>query len=342
VKYAYVQEHSARWPVSVCCELLEVSVSGYHDFVGRPAPDDDMRLVTEIRAVHARSRGAYGWPRVWRALVGSGIAVGKERTRRLMQQHGIRGRQKRRYVRTTVRDQSDPVAENVLNRDFSPAQINQVWAGDITYIPTAEGWLFLAIVLDLASRKIVGYALADHMRSELAVEALTRAAWGRRPAAGFIFHSDQGSQYTSVDFRTALERFGGKASMSRRGNCWDNAPSESCFGSLKTERVYGAKYATIAQAKADVLDWLHWYNRERLHSAIGYRSPHAFETSLCTAQTAQPYRNEICEHRKEHEQKQSGSPRLAADSAWQQAKEQLVGPAACQGAATLISLAALV
>jgi len=280
VKYAYIQKHSVKWPVAVLCELLEVSTSGYHDFVGRPEPQDEVRLVTEMRAHHARSRGAYGCPRLWRALRGSGVVIGKERTRRLMQKHGIRGRQKRQYVRTTVRDHKDAVADNVLNRDFTPAQINQVWTGDITYIPTAEGWLFLAIVLDLASRKIVGYALADHMRSELAIEALTRAAWGRKPAAGFLFHSDQGSQYTSTDFRAALKRSGGEASMSRRGNCWDNAPSESCFGSLKTERVYGAKYATIEQAKTDVLDWLRWYNSERLHSSIGYRSPNDFEAKL--------------------------------------------------------------
>jgi len=303
VKYAYIQEHSAQWPVAVLCALLDVSASGYHDFVSRPEPHDEVRLVTQIRAEHARSRGAYGWPRLWRALRGSGVVIGKERTRRLMQEHGIRGRQKRQYVRTTVRDQQDAVAENVLNRGFMPAQINQAWAGDITYIATAEGWLFLAVVLDLASRKIVGYALADHMRSELAIEALTRAAWGRKPAAGFLFHSDQGSQYTSTRFRAALQRLGGEASMSRRGNCWDNAPSESCFGSLKTERVYGAKYATIEHAKTDVLDWLRWYNSERLHSTIGYRSPNAFEAKLSAERAAPlPCNDEIIKQPKEQKQ----------------------------------------
>jgi putative transposase len=283
VKYAYIKKHSAQWNVAVLCELLEVSTSGYHDFILRPAVDDETCLVTEIRAHHAHSRGAYGWPRIWRALQGAGIAIGKERTRCLMQKHGIRGRQKRQFVRTTQRDYQDPVAANVLDRNFNPSELNQVWAGDITYIPTAEGWLFLAIVLDLASRKIVGYALADHMRSELAIEALTRAAWGRRPTR-FLFHSDQGSQYTSMAFRAALAGFGGKASMSRRGNCWDNAPSESCFGSLKMERVYGAKYETRDRAKADVLDWLCWYNAERLHSSLGYRSPTRFEAEIRQAQ----------------------------------------------------------
>jgi putative transposase len=178
------------------------------------------------------------------------------------------------------------VVSNVLDRQFAAKELNQSWAGDITYIPTAEGWLFLAIVLDLASRKIVGYALADHMRAELAIEALQRAALKRRPSAGFIFHSDRGSQYTSQGFREVLQRFGGTASMSRKGNCWDNAPSESCFGSLKMERVYGAKYATMEEAKADVLDWLSWYNTARLHSSLDYQSPNQFEAKMHANQTA--------------------------------------------------------
>jgi putative transposase len=204
MKYAYIQAQRAQWPVSLVCGLLKVSTNGYHAFIDRPKRDDELRCVTEIRACHARSKGAYGWPRIWRALTQSGLAIGKERTRRLMQKHGIRGRQKRQYVVTSVRDQHDPVASNVLDRRFNPVQINQVWTGDITYIPTAEGWLFLAIVLDLASRKIIGYALANHMRAVLAVEALRRATWARKPM-------------------------------------------------------------------------LHWYNTERLHSSIGYQTPHHFE-----------------------------------------------------------------
>jgi putative transposase len=279
VKYAYIQRHSAQWDVATLCDLLAVSVSGYHAFDIRPEADDT-GVLTHIRAQHARSRGAYGCPRIWRSLRGAGIKIGKERTRKLMQTHGIRGRQKRQFVRTTQRDHADPVVANVLNRDFRPAAVNQAWAGDITYIPTAEGWLFLAIVLDLASRKLIGYALADHMRTELALEALKRAAWSRKPREGFLFHSDQGSQYTSAAFRSALADFGGRASMSRRGNCWDNAPSESCFGSLKMERVYGARYATIEDAKADVLDWIRWYNTERLHSSLNFLSPIEFESRM--------------------------------------------------------------
>ncbi len=283
MKYAYIQKHSPQWNVGVLCDLLEVSASGYHDFVGRAEKDDDeARIVTAMRAEHARSRGAYGWPRMWHSLRALGIPIGKERTRRLMQKHGIRGRQKRQFVRTTQRETADPVVANTLDRNFNPHQVNQAWAGDITYIPTAEGWLFLAIVLDLASRKIVGYALTDHMRTELVIEALRRATWSRRPPPGFLFHSDQGSQYTSASYRAVLAGSGGVASMSRKGNCWDNAPSESCFGSLKMERVYGAKYQTIAQAKDDVLDWLRWYNTERLHSSLGYLSPNAFEATLAS------------------------------------------------------------
>jgi putative transposase len=280
VKYAYIQEHSAQWKVGMLCEMLEVSTSGYHAFVARPSAEGDTRLLTHIRAQHARSRGAYGWPRMWQAPRKDGIKIGKERTRVLMQRHDIRGRQKRRYVTTTQRAHADPVAENLLNRQFTPTAINQTWAGDITYIATDEGWLFLATVIDLASRKLVGYALADHMRAELAIEALTRAAWRRKPPPGFIFHSDQGSQYTSAAFRETLQQLGGQASMSRRGNCWDNAPSESLFGSLKTERIFDNRYATHEEAKADVLQWIAWYNNERLHSTLGYLNPTEFEQRM--------------------------------------------------------------
>jgi putative transposase len=280
VKYAFIRDHAKRWCIEMMCRVLETSVSGYRDFMHRPVAEKRTRLLTHIRAVHERSRGAYGWPRVWRELLAQGVAISKECTRLLMKTHGLRGRQKRKFVVTTQRAAQDPVAQNVLDRGFDVTELNTVWAGDITYIPTAEGWLFLAVVLDLSSRLIVGYAMADHMRTELAIEALTRACWRRKPGAGFIFHSDQGSQYTSAAYRQTLSNFGGVASMSRKGNCWDNAPSESSFGSLKTERVHGAKYQTIEDAKQDVLDWITWYNTERLHSSLGYKSPAAFEANL--------------------------------------------------------------
>jgi putative transposase len=204
-----------------------------------------------------------------------------------MQRHDIRGRHKRRYVKTTQRAQAEPVAENLLNRQFTPTAINQTWAGDITYIATDESWLFLATVIDLASRKLVGYALADHMGAELAIEAITRAAWRRKPPPGFIFHSDQGSQYTSAAFRETLRKLGGRPSMSRRGNCWDNAPSESLFGSLKTERILGNRYTSHDEAKADVLQWITWYNNERLHSTLGYLNPTEFEQRMQSSITTE-------------------------------------------------------
>ena len=268
------------------CRVLETSVSGYRDFMRRPVSEEPARLLAHIRAVHQRSRGAYGWPRVWRALLAQGVVISKECTRLLMKTDGLQGRQKRKFVVTTQRAAQDPVAQNVLDRRFDVIELNTVWAGDITYIPTAEGWLFLAVVLDLASRLIVGYAMADHMRTELAIEALTRACWRRKPGPGFIFHSDRGSQYTSAAYRQKLSEFEGVASMSRKGNCWDNAPSESSFGSLKTERVHGAKYQTIEEAKQDVLDWITWYNTERLHSTLGFKSPAAFEANMIQTHAA--------------------------------------------------------
>jgi putative transposase len=286
VKYAFIRDHADRWRVNVMCRVLETSVSGYRDFMRRPAAEEPICLLAHIRAAHQRSRGAYGWSRVWRTLRAQGVSISKERTRLLMRSHGIRGRHKRKFVVTTQRNAQDLVAPNVLDRRFEVAELNTVWAGDITYIPTVQGWLFLAVVLDLSSRLIVGYALAEHMRTELAIEALTRACWRRKPGAGFIFHSDQGSQYTSAAYRQTLSEFGGVASMSRKGNCWDNAPSESSFGSLKTERVHGAKYQTIAAAKQDVLDWITWYNTERLHSSLGFVSPAAFEANLIKTKAA--------------------------------------------------------
>jgi putative transposase len=286
VKYAFIRDHAKRWCIEVMCRVLETSVSGYRDFMRRPAAEEPARLLAHIRAAHKRSRGAYGWPRIWRALLAQGVVISKERTRLLMKTHGLCGRQKRKFVVTTQRAAQDQVAQNVLNRGFDVTELNTVWAGDITYIPTAEGWLFLAVVLDLASRLIVGYALADHMRTELAIEALTRACWRRKPCTGFIFHSDQGSQYTSAAYRHALMDFGGVASMSRKGNCWDNAPSESVFGSLKAERVHSAKYQTIEEAKNDVLDWITWYNTERLHSSLGFVAPATFEANLIKTNAA--------------------------------------------------------
>jgi putative transposase len=199
---------------------------------------------------------------------------------RLMQQHGIQARGKRRFRVTTTDSRHDlPVAPNLLNRNFTVAAPNRAWTGDITYIATDEGWLFLAVVIDLFSRRVVGWSMQTEMRSSLVIDALEMAWYQRRPdlTAGLIFHSDRGSQYASLDFRAVLKKYGISASMSRKGNCWDNAPTETLFGSLKVERLHGERFQTIRQAKDEALAWLLWYNTERMHSTLNYVSPVEFE-----------------------------------------------------------------
>jgi putative transposase len=286
VKYAFIQKHRRLWPICVQCRVLGVSVAGYHEHLLRRHSRQlrrhlsDEALLVQIRTVYAESRGAYGWPRIWRELKRRGIRVGKQRVQQLMQQHGIRARGKRRFRVTTTQSRPGlPVAENLLNRQFAVAAPNQVWAGDITYIDTNEGWLYLAVVVDLFNRQVIGWALAEDLRQELVVDAF-QMAWFRRgltPQAGLLFHSDRGSQYAGEAFQKLLRRYQVQPSMSRKGNCWDNACSETLFGSLKVERLHGKRLETRQQAKDEVLDWLHWYNRERLHSTLKYRSPMEYE-----------------------------------------------------------------
>jgi transposase InsO family protein len=286
VRYAFVERHKRVWPIRVQCRVLRVSVSGYHQHVRRRKQIaqrrhlSDAALLVHIRAVFAAHRGAYGWPRVWRQLLSQDIRVGKSRVQRLMQGHGIRARGKRRFrIATTDSQHGLPIAPNLLDRNFTVAAPNQAWAGDVTYIPTEEGWLFLAVVMDLFSRRIVGWSMQDNMRSEIVIDALEMAWFQRSPDknAGLIFHSDRGSQYASREFNQVLKECGMTPSMSRKGNCWDNACSETLFGSLKVERLHGMQFQTIRQAKDETLDWLLWYNRTRLHSTLKYTSPMQFE-----------------------------------------------------------------
>ncbi len=229
-----------------------------------------------IRAVYAETRGAYNWPRIWRQLQRQNVRVGQQRVQQLMRQHSIRARGKRRFrIVTTDNRHALPVVDNRLNRQFTAAAPNQVWAGDITYIATGEGWLFLAVVLDLFSRQVVGWALQEEMRCELVIDAFQMAWLQRRPdrRTGLLFHSDRGSQYASQSFQQLLHQCGVQPSMSRKGNCWDNACSETLFGSLKVERLHGQRFETRRQAKDEILQWLFWYNGKRLHSTLNYQSP---------------------------------------------------------------------
>jgi transposase InsO family protein len=286
MKYAFIQRNKLVWPISVQCRVLLASVSGYHEHLARLLDIaqrrhlSDEALLVHISAVYAENRGAYGWPRIWRQLRAQGVRVGKRRVQRLMQKHGIQARGKRRFrVVTTDSKHNLPIAPNVLDRRFAVAAPNQAWVGDFTYVPTSEGWLFLAVVIDLFSRRVVGWSMQPDMRRNLVIDAFQMAWLGRSPSKqeGLIFHSDRGSQYASEDYNKVLQEYGITASMSRKGNCWDNACSESLFGSLKVERLHGERFETIRAAKDEIIAWLLWYNRTRMHSTLNYVSPMQFE-----------------------------------------------------------------
>lgn len=286
---------SVHWPISVSCEVLEVSVSGYFEHRRRKAATkpskagsrsrlSDEAVLTHIRVVHAEVGQEYGWPRMAKELVARGHRVGKERVRQLMKRHGIQARGKRKFVVTTDSEHSLPLAPNLLQRDFTAEAPDQKWTSDITYIETAEGWLYLAAILDLHSRQVVGWSMQPHMQTSLITGALRMAWFRRKPARGLILHSDRGSQYCSREFQAALSGYGMRSSMSRKGDCWDNAPTESLWGRLKVGRLYGRKFATRRQAMDEVIAWLTFYNHRRLHSSLGYVSPMQFEKSWHAAQ----------------------------------------------------------
>ena len=292
MKYAWIERHRRQWPVSLSCQVLGVSPSGYHARKAREIGDpgrprrsiSDDALLAHIRAIHAEVKGEYGWPRVWKELLARGIRVGKDRVHKLMKLHGIKARTKRKFKATTDSNHNLPVAENLLQRDFSPAQPNQVWSTDITYIATDEGWLYLTAFIDLFSRQVVGWSLKPQMRTELVADALRMAWFRRRPSPGLIVHSDRGSQYCSHEFQDLLKQYGMRSSMSRKGNCWDNSPTESLWGSLKVARLHGKRFATRREAMDEVIDWLGFYNHQRLHSTLGYLSPMQFERSWFASQ----------------------------------------------------------
>jgi transposase InsO family protein len=280
------------WPVSILCEQLEVSPSGYHQHRQRRALHQGKlggrvsndALLAHIKAIHAQVKGEYGWPRMWKQLLASGIRVGKERVRKLMALHGIRAKTRRKFKATTNSAHRLPVAPNLIARDFAPALPNQVWTTDITYLATDEGWLYLTVMLDLFSRQVVGWSIQPRMTQQLVVDALRMAWFRRRPAAGLVVHSDRGSQYCGDLFQSALKAYGMKSSMSRKGDCWDNAPTESLWGSMKRACVYGQRFTTREEAKAAVMNWLAFYNAKRLHSRLGYVSPMQFEKNWLAEQ----------------------------------------------------------
>jgi putative transposase len=286
VRYAFIERHQRVWPIVDQCRVLEVAVSGFRAWRQRPFAKlgatpggrvTDLALVTDIRAEFATSKETYGWPRIYRQLRSKGLAVGKERVRKAMKNNDIRVRSRRRFKVTTDSRHNLPIAPNLLNRQFATEAPNKVWVGDITYVWTAEGWLYLAIVIDLFSRQLVGFAMADHMGAQLVVDALRMAWFRRKPEPGLIFHSDRGSQYASTAFATQINTFAMRSSMSRKGDCWDNAVAESLFGSLKTESLHRHDFGTRRAARDEVMAWITTYNHSRLHSTLGYLSPMAYE-----------------------------------------------------------------
>jgi putative transposase len=284
VSYAFISAHAGEHAVSRMCQVLKVSTSGYYEWRERPPSAREQaneRLLEAIRRVHAESRGTYGSPRVQAALRRAGVCVGKHRVARLMRRHGIAGaRPKRKRPVTTQRDGRAGAAPNLLAQDFVATRPNEKWLADITYIDTDEGWLYLAAVLDLYARAIVGWSMADHLRSELVEEALKMALGRRFPLDGLLHHSDRGSQYTSQAVQALLREHAIQVSMSGVGNCYDNSPMESFFGTLKTEcATY--RFASYAEARRVIFEYLEvWYNRQRLHSAIGYHTPAELELAF--------------------------------------------------------------
>jgi putative transposase len=285
VKFAFIRDHQQECPVELLCQVLEVSRSGYYAWHRRPSSAMARRqngLVDAIRQAHQASRGIYGSPRVHRELAARGVRCSENTVAKLMRREGIRSKTRRRFVvRTTDSRHPHPIAPNRLNQEFQQERPNQAWAADITYIATAEGWLYLAAVIDLCSRKIIGWATGTSLHALLAIKALRMALVQRQPDGPLLHHSDRGVQYACDDYQALLTRHAFETSMSRTGNCYDNAVMESFFGTLKTELVHHEQYPTRDVARQSLFEYIEvFYNRQRRHSALGYVSPHEYEMNL--------------------------------------------------------------
>jgi putative transposase len=281
--FRFIDDHRQHWPVRLLCETLEVSTAGYYAWRQRPTSSQEQRrtaLVVEIRAIHAEAKARYGSPRIHAELAARGQDCCVNTVAKLMHDHDIRAKTARKFCCTTDSNHHLPVAENVLDRQFNPSEANEVWVADITYLPTREGWLYLAAVEDLFSRRVVGWSIAEHLESRLVVDALELAVQRRLPGEGLLAHSDRGSQYASDHYQLLLAKHGIACSMSRKADCWDNAPMESFFASLKKELVHDADFATRAEARAALVEYLEvFYNNQRRHSSLGYVSPAEYERS---------------------------------------------------------------
>lgn len=296
MKYAFILAHEDQWPVTVQCRVLRVGTSGYYAWKKRPgssAPDEDDRLSPIIRSIFEEHRGAYGVPRITEELRFLGHKVNHKRVERLMREMGLRARQRRRHKpATTTVDPAGPVFPDLIQQDFTASQPDQRWVGDITYLETADGFDYLATVIDLYSRKVVGWALGDDLSAGLVIAALTMALEQRRPPKGVIFHSDRGCQYTSDAFRTKCGYNGVRQSMGRTGCCYDNAAAESFFHSLKVEWLYGRDVEDRQTVRTIVFEYIEsYYNRNRRHSTLGYLSPCEFEQQMSAGRHHAPPRS---------------------------------------------------
>jgi len=296
VRFAFISAEKALAPVSVLCRVLGVTRSGFYAWQQRDPSEkviDDQKLALEIAAIHKASGETYGSPRILAELHAKGLHVSRKRVARLMRELGIRSRRKRRFKATTDSGHKLPVADNILDRKFDVDAPDVAWVTDITYVWTDEGWLYLAAILDLFSRRVVGHAMSKRIDRALVLEALRDAVGRRVPDAGLLHHSDRGSQYASGDYQDALAERGITCSMSRKGNCWDNAVAESFFATLKTECIYPRRFATRAEAREAIFYFIEvFYNGQRRHSTLGYVSPMEFEMKFIEEKKKRDYENE--------------------------------------------------
>ena len=284
MRFTFIQMEKAVYSLCTLCRVMQVSRSGYYKWLGRTRSARAIRnaeLTTKIRAIHNHSNKTYGSPRIHAELREEGTPISRKRVARIMRQESIAGVPRKRYRHTTDSNHKYAIASNLLNRTFDVKTPNTVWSCDITHVWTWEGWLYLAVVMDLFSRRVVGWAAAHHMRTELVLNAFDMAVARRSPADGIIHHSDRGSQYASSAYQRALTPYGMVCSMSRKGNCWDNAVVESFFGTLKTEVINRQSWTTRKSAKEAIIDYIEFfYNTHRRHSHLGYISPNAYERSF--------------------------------------------------------------
>ena len=285
MKYAFIKSHKNKYPIETMCRVMDVSRSGYYDWDGRGVSRRALKrkeLLGEITVAHEQSRGTYGSPRILRVLRSNGKDVNHKTVESIMQKNGIRAKTQKKFKQTTDSKHNLPLAPNLLDREFSPRKPNLVWVTDITYCATEEGWMYLATYIDLFSRKVVGWSMSSRMTADLVIDALRMGIF-RQKKAPLMVHSDRGSQYASDAFRKELQKHRCMRSMSRKGNCWDNAVAESFFGTLKTEFLHHEKYQTREAARLGIFDYIEsFYNRRRLHSHLNYLTPEEFEKSTGT------------------------------------------------------------